>query len=358
MTIYLDWNATAPLAPPARTAMLAALDEVGNASSVHAPGRRAHARLEAARASLAAAVGTAPRQLVFTSGGSEANALAFRLAGELPRLVSAIEHDSVLSHGRASLIPVDSQGLIDLDALDALLTGPAFVSVMVANNESGVIQPVDRIAAMVQARGGLLHCDAAQSLGKMDMTGCPADLITLSAHKMGGPQGVGALVIRQDRSPEPLIRGGGQEFGWRAGTQNIPAIAGFAAALDMSPWQVEAARLRDQLEARIAAIELRALLVASTTPRLCNTSLLWMPGVAAATQVMRFDLAGFAVSAGSACSSGKVKASHVLTAMGRGEAIAGQSIRISIGWETTQADIDAFVLCWGDTYMHLSRKKA
>jgi cysteine desulfurase len=355
-SVYLDYNATAPLRPEAREAMLAALGEVGNASSVHGAGRAAKARLEAARRHIAGALGAQARQLVFTSGGTEANALALRLAGHLPVAVSAIEHDSVLAQAPDAVrIPVSRSGVVDVAALAALLTKPMLVSVMAANNESGVLQPIDEIALLVRTSGGLLHVDAAQALGKIDMNGCPADFITVSAHKMGGPQGVGALVIKNDVAPEPLLRGGGQEFGHRAGTENIAAIAGFSAALDATAWQAEAARLRDRLEDMLPA---ESVLIARNTPRLCNTALLWMPGVAAVTQVMNFDIAGFAVSAGSACSSGKVRQSHVLTAMGYDADVAGESIRVSLGWDTGEADVLAFADVWRAAYARLARKAA
>jgi cysteine desulfurase len=353
---YFDYNATAPLRPHARAAMVQALDQVGNASSVHGPGRAAKAVLEAARGRLAAAVGASAEQLIFTSGGTEANALAFRFAGDLPVAVSAIEHDCVLAQvPEARRIPVLKSGVIDVSALEKMLSQPMFVSVMAANNESGVIQPIDQIALLVRRSGGLFHTDAAQAFGKIDMRGCPADLITLSAHKMGGPQGVGALAIKTGSAPQPILRGGGQEFGHRAGTENIAAIAGFSAALDAPEWQSETERLRDLLESLIAP---GAALMARTVPRLCNTSLLWMPGVQAATQVMNFDLSGFAVSAGSACSSGKVKPSHVLTAMGYGADVASETIRISLGWDTREEDVRAFATCWQSLHARLARKAA
>jgi cysteine desulfurase len=356
-TIYLDYNATAPLHAAARAAMINALNEVGNASSVHGPGRAAKARLEAARRHVAGAVGAQPQQLIFTSGGTEANVLALQLAGALPVLVSAIEHDCVLANAPATAqhIPVLKSGIVDVAALAAMLDRPIFVSVMAANNESGVVQPIDEIALLVRKSGGVLHVDAAQALGKIDLSGCPADYITVSAHKMGGPQGVGALVIKTNTAPQPLQRGGGQEYGWRAGTENIAAIAGFSAALDVAPWQEEAVRLRDLLEDMLPT---ESVLIARNTPRLCNTALLWMPGVSASTQVMNFDIAGFAVSAGSACSSGKVKQSHVLRAMGYSADVAGETIRLSLGWDTTEAEVMAFVQCWQAAYARLARKAA
>ncbi len=357
LSVYLDYNATAPLRPLARAAMVCALQDVGNASSVHGPGRLAKARIEAARTGLAAAVGAPAAQLIFTSGGTEANVLALGLAGELPVLVSAIEHDCVLANAPATAqrIPVLKSGIVDIAALARMLDRPTFVSVMAANNESGVVQPIDEIALLVRKCGGALHVDAAQAFGKLDLSGCPADYITLSAHKMGGPQGVGALVIKTSVAPQPLQRGGGQEFGWRAGTENVAAIAGFVAALEAAPWQDEAARLRDMLEDMLPH---DSVLIARETPRLCNTSLLWMPGVSASTQVMNFDIAGFALSAGAACSSGKVRQSHVLNAMGYGADVAGETVRVSLGWETNEAQVLAFVACWKAIYARLARKAA
>jgi cysteine desulfurase len=355
-SVYFDYNATAPLHAEARVAMIKALDQVGNASSVHGHGRLAKAALESARRRLAAAVGASGEQLIFTSGGTEANALAFRFAGHLPVAVSTIEHDCVLANAPgASRIPVLRCGVVDLAALETMLDRPMFVSVMAANNESGVMQPIEQIALLVRRAGGIFHTDAAQAFGKIDLSGCPADLITLSAHKMGGPQGVGALVIKTGSAPQPILRGGGQEFGHRAGTENIAAIAGFSASLEAPPWQAEALRLRDLLEALLGP---EAALIARDTPRLCNTSLLWMPGVQAATQVMNFDLAGYAVSAGAACSSGKVKPSHVLTAMGYNTDVAAETIRVSLGWDTREEDVQAFATCWQSLHARLARKAA
>ncbi len=360
--IYLDYNATAPMWPQARAAMVQALSRVSNASSVHGPGQWGRQQIEASRATLAAAVGCGTRQVVFTSGGTEANALAFRLAGQRPVLVSAIEHDCVLAQAPpgTSHIPVTRDGVVDLAALEQLLAtcGPApFVSIMAANNETGVVQPVEQAALLVRARGGYLHVDAAQALGKIDMMGCPADFISLSAHKCGGPQGVGALIIRTDDAPQPLLRGGGQERGWRAGTENIAGICGFAAAVQTaleSAWQKGCQAQLHQLEAALPA---SAILISKVVPRLPNTAVLHMADVAASTQVMNFDLLGFAVSAGSACSSGKVRASHVLEAMGYDAGVASQTIRVSLGWETTTDDIDAFAAAWLKLSHRLATRK-
>ncbi len=361
--IYLDYNATTPLWPEAREAVVDALSWVSNASSVHGPGQWGRQQVEDARATLAAAIGCGTRQVVFTSGGTEANALAFRLAGQRPVLVSAIEHNCVLAQAPSGTrhIPVTSEGVVDLIALEQLLStcGPEpFVSIMAANNETGVVQPIERAATLVQACGGYLHVDAAQALGKIDVMGCPADFISLSAHKCGGPQGVGALIIRTDDAPQPLLRGGGQERGWRAGTENIAGICGFAAAVKTAldtDWQSGCQALLNRLEATLPP---SANLISKAVPRLPNTSVLYMAGVEASIQVMNFDLLGFAVSAGSACSSGKVRASHVLGAMGYSDDIASQTIRVSLGWETTVEEIDAFTAAWLKLSQRLTTQKA
>jgi cysteine desulfurase len=349
--IYLDYNATAPIWPEAA----AVVGEVmvataGNPSSVHAAGRAARGKVEKAREALAERLGVRARDIVFTSGGTEANALALCMAGELPVLVSAIEHDSVLAQvPAAEKVPVTPSGVIDLATLEQMIAGRAvFLSLMAVNNETGIVQPVKQAAALVHLNGGRVHCDASQAFGKMPLrtSDLDADFITLSAHKIGGPQGVGALVVTCGYSPQPLLRGGGQELGWRAGTENVAGICGFAAAVaavHQSDWWQRCAMMRDRLEQRLPA---GTAVIPATAARAPNTSLLWMPGVPAATQVMMFDLEGFAVSAGSACSSGKVKPSHVLSAMGQTPTVAGETIRVSLGWQTTDDDIDAFVACW------------
>ncbi len=330
--------------------MASALAAGGNPSSVHGSGRAARGTIERARETLAARLGARARDAVFTSGGTEANALALRMAGDLPVLVSAIEHDSVLAQAVATeIVPVTRAGVIDLARLEEMIAGRrVFLSLMAVNNETGIIQPVKQAAALVHLQGGLIHCDASQAFGKMPLRlgNLDADFVTVTAHKIGGPQGVGALVVTCGHAPLPMLRGGGQELGWRAGTENVAGIAGFAAAADAvhaRDWWEVCAGLRDALESRLPA---DARVIATDITRAPNTSVLWMPGVPAATQVMMFDLAGFAVSAGSACSSGKVKPSHVLTAMGFDAAIAGESIRVSLGWDTTEADIEAFASAW------------
>jgi cysteine desulfurase len=369
--IYLDHNATTPVLPEAAAAMADAMAQPGNASSVHRFGRLARRKLVTARAQVAALVGAEPRQVVFTSGGTEANNMALRQdQGQgTSLLVSAIEHDSILRPAREraaaegvdlTLIPVDGRGVVDLDALAARLEAapqPALVSVMLANNETGVIQPVAEAAEIAHAHGALLHCDAVQGPGKIavDMAALGADLLTLSAHKFGGPQGVGALVLGPDLHARALLFGGGQERGFRAGTEPLPAIVGFGVAAERAAarraaMQNAVAGLRDDLERRIRAIAPAARVHGAAAPRLPNTSCIGMPGVAAETQVIGFDLAGIAVSAGSACSSGKVTPSHVLAAMGLDAAAAGAAIRVSLGSETTAADIDRFVETWATLY--------
>ncbi len=365
--VYLDWNATTPLRPEAKAAMAAAWDISGNPSSVHAEGRQARRLVEEARASIAAAVGGRPQDVIFSSGGTEANALALtpglrRGAGQPAErlLVSAIEHTSVLSGGRfpaetIATIKVTPSGVVDLGHLRALLHDgpPALVSVMLANNETGAIQPVAEVAEIVHAAGGLLHVDAIQALGKLpfDIRSMGADLVTLSAHKIGGPKGVGALVLAADvQGLEPLLRGGGQELGRRAGTENVAGIAAFGAAAKAAMGLLEgnAARLRalrDSLEQGLR--QTRGMIVFSgDAQRLPNTTLFTVPGLKAETAVIGFDLAGIAVSSGSACSSGKVQPSHVLAAMGLGRDLAQGAVRLSLGWSTSQTDIDMTLEAW------------
>jgi cysteine desulfurase len=365
--VYLDWNATTPLRPEAKAAMAAAWDLCGNPSSVHAEGRQARRLVEEARLVIAAAVGARPQDVIFSSGGTEANALA--LAPGLRRgasppvqrlLVSAIEHASVLSGGRFSpdmieTVAVTRSGVLDLDDLLAKLNGgpPALVSVMLANNETGALQPVTEVAEIVHEAGGLLHVDAIQAFGKIpfDFSYLKADLVTLSAHKIGGPKGVGAVVLAEGvQGLEPLLRGGGQELGRRAGTENVAGISGFGAAAKVAAaalgsYGSRLQGLRERLEAGLR--QTRGMIVfADDVPRLPNTTLFTAPGLKAETAVIGFDLAGIAVSSGSACSSGKVQPSHVLAAMGFGRELAHGAVRLSLGWSTSEADIDLAVKAW------------
>jgi cysteine desulfurase len=349
---YLDHNATSPIRPAAAAALAEALRTPGNASSVHAFGRRARRALEASRARIAAAVGAGPTEVVFTSGGTEANNLAL-LGIDGPRLVSAIEHPSVLeADPEAPRIPVGADGVIDLGGLAELVAArrPRLVSLMLANNETGVIQPVAEAAALAHAAGALLHVDAAQGLGRVpvDLAALGADLLTLSAHKMGGPPGIGALVLRPGVEIPPRQRGGAQESRRRAGTENLPAILGWAAALAaVEPGEAERiTALRTALEGTALDRCPEARILGVESPRLPNTTCLLLPGVDGATQLMALDLAGIAVSTGAACSSGKVGPSHVLLAMGLPEPEARCAIRISLGWSTTEADTRRFLEAW------------
>ncbi len=337
--IYLDHAATTPVLPAAIAAMVEAAGIIGNPASVHVGGRAANAIVERARDVVAAFAGCAPDRVVFTSGGTEALALAIN-GSEMPRFIaSAVEHSAVLAAREAIIAPVDGDGLIDLGVMAATLDGaPALVAVQHANNETGVVQPIAEVAALVAAAGGFLLVDAVQSAGKLPLPA--ADFIALSAHKLGGPPGTGALIVRDPASLHAVQRGGGQERGLRGGTPNLPGIAGFAAALGESRDWADVAALRDRLEARLGTI-----VHGSAAPRLPHISSLGLPGVAGGTQVMTLDLAGFMVSAGAACSSGKVAASHVLAAMGLGAA-AGEAIRVSLGPQTIMAEVDAFAEAW------------
>lgn len=365
---YLDHNATAPVRPEAAASLAAALAEGGNPSSVHGPGRAARRLVEAARRDVAALVGAAPAQVIFTASGTEANNQALRATGREAAVISAIEHDSVLKARQDALhVPVGQDGTIDLAALDRLLASaaaPAIVSVMLANNETGVIQPVAVVAEICARHGALLHCDAVQAAGRItvDMPSLGVDYLTLSAHKIGGAPGAGALVVRADAPLEAFVRGGGQERGMRAGTENVPAIVAFGVAARIARETMSdftrIAALRDAMEARLLAIAPDAQVFGVSAARLPNTTQISMPGVKSETQVIALDLDGVAVSAGSACSSGRVETPRVLTAMGVDEATASSAIRISLGWTTTEHDIDWLVASWRALYERAARRAA
>src|SRR5215470_9073077 len=363
--IYLDWNASAPLRQEARAAALAALETTGNASSIHVEGRAARRLIEQAREKVAALVGAEPRGVVFTSGGTEANMLALVPATEGAArdklLVSAIEHPSVLAGGRfpataVERLPVSARGEIELAALErrmAALAGRALVSLMLANNETGVVQPISQAARVVHAAGGVLHVDAVQAAGRIpcDIKALGADLLTLSGHKIGGPKGVGALVKGGPVDLDPLVTGGGQERGERAGTENVASIAGFGAAAgaaeaDLTSESTHMRGLRDRLEAGLRAGTPEVTIFGADAERLPNTTLFTVPGLKAETAVILFDLEGVAVSSGAACSSGKVQSSHVLGAMGVSPALARGAVRVSLGPSTTQDDIERFLTAW------------
>ncbi len=380
---YLDWNASAPLRDDARAAVIAALELAGNPSSVHGEGRTARHMIERAREQVAALVGTQARNVTFTSGGTEANALAltpFVQVGPDKRpfdrlLVSAIEHPSVLAGGRfpaqaVEKIGVTAEGVIDLVALEQRLAALArgnqriMVSVMAANNETGVIQPIAQVAEMVRRHSAFLHVDAVQAAGRvaLDINVLRADVLTLSAHKIGGAKGAGALIKRDEsiHVADPLIRGGGQERGARAGTENVAAIAAFGAAAcaaneNRAAETAHMAKLRDRLESGLRAVTPNAVIFGASVERLPNTTLVAMPGAKAETLVIGFDLDGIAVSSGSACSSGKVAPSHVLAAMGVPAELARGAIRVTTGPSTTDADVDRFIQIWQKLTKSLSR---
>ena len=356
---YLDWNATTPLLPEAAAAMADALGACGNASSVHRWGRAARQAIEVARRGVAALVGAAEDEILFTSGGTEANQTVLRGLPGRRLIVSAIEHDSLRAAAACDLIPAREDGLVDLAALERMLgcdQRPALVSLMLANNETGAIQPVAEAARIAHRHGALLHTDAVQAAARLpiDARALGADLLTLSAHKIGGPQGVGALVASPDLPLAPLVAGGGQERGRRAGTENVAGIVGFGVAARLAGVRLAGAggiaALRDRAEQRLLAIAPCARLFAAEVPRLPNTLCIAMPRVPAATQVVALDLAGVMVSAGAACSSGKLRRSPVLEAMGVAPEEADCAIRISLGWSTTEADIDHLVEAWGSLY--------
>ena len=366
--IYADYNATAPVRPEAREAMLAALDAGANPSSVHGPGRAARKLLETARSQVAVAIGARAQDVIFTSGGTEANALALngvvaQLDGKCTLLVSAVEHEAVMKNaGYAGVametVYVTPDGVLDLDSLRARLSrwdterdGTPLLALMMANNETGVIQPVVEAAAMVREVGGLTHCDAVQGLGKVmvNVSLLGVDYLALSAHKVGGPQGVGALWVRSGAPLKPTLFGGGQERSLRSGTENLSGIAGFGAATEAAvrdmPDLHKLAPLRDAMEAKLQA-KAGVTVFGAGAERLPQTSNFAIAGFRAETQVMAMDLAGLAVSSGSACSSGKVKRSLVLSAMGVSDDLSANAIRVSFGWNSKPEDFDAVADAW------------
>jgi len=372
-TAYFDFNATAPVKPGVAAAIADALAVGGNPSSVHRSGRRAHAVIDTARDQVALLAGTAAKNIIFTSGGTEANNLALEALANTGRriVVSAIEHPSILAKAgqlNADVIAVGEDGVVDLVELEANLAAdetPALVSIMFANNETGVCQPIAEAAEIARRHGALLHCDAVQAPGRvaLDMTALDIDLMSLSAHKIGGPMGCGALVVLPRAGKiAGTVQGGGQERGLRAGTENLPGIAGFGCAAELAIEDLAAAdelrQLRDDMEARLQQAAPGARIIGKNAERLNNTTCITMPGVESETQVMALDLAGVAVSAGSACSSGKVTRSHVLESMAIDPADADCAIRISLGWQTTAADVDRLIGAWTELYGRLQSSDA
>ena len=369
MTIYLDYNATAPVRPEVAGKIKEILAEPANPSSVHSYGRAAKKHLEDARRVIAEHISCWPDEVIFMGSATEANVTALASAkGNV--LVSAIEHSSILSSLRGSeataaiqpkenwiaspaarndVIPVDSNGIIKQDVLEKLLSEqkPSLVSIMLANNETGVIQPIADIARLCKEHGALLHCDAVQGLGKipLDVGALGADMVTLSAHKCGGAVGAAAFIVRRG-TPFTALFVGGQEGRRRAGTENVAAIAGFAKAIEFFDFR-HMQKLRGWMDVMENIMQQsRATIFGRAVSRLPNTTCVAMPGVSHETQLMDFDIKGFAVSAGSACSSGRVEPSHVLAAMGLPESEAKSAIRISGGWKTTEADIISFTKAW------------
>ncbi|HBU97675.1 cysteine desulfurase family protein [Thalassospira lucentensis] len=367
--VYLDYNASAPLCSEAQQAMIAAMDITGNPSSVHASGRAARKIVDHARRTIADLLGGDPERVIFTSGGTEANNLALNGLEDVMVFTSAVEHPSVIeARSDAKRIPVNGDGVIDLTALEAMLKDASqkgekvLVSVMLANNETGVIQPVAKVALLAREYGAKVHCDAVQALGRipLDMGRLLVDMVSVSAHKIGGPKGIGALVIAPGVMLVPQIRGGGQEKYRRGGTENVLGIAGFAAAAQRTEAgmakMTEIAAKRDRLETELASEAPELVIAGKGTERLVNTSCLILSGMPGETQVMALDLGGVAISSGSACSSGKVRESHVLKEMGISD--TGSAIRVSLGLETTDEDIDTFVRVWSRMRGNAARKKA
>jgi cysteine desulfurase len=353
---YLDFNATAPTRPEVIDAVAEAMREGGNASSVHAEGRAARGRVEKARQNVAALVGADATGVIFTGSGTESNNQALRCDNIERIIVSAIEHESVLqARPDAVICPVTPEGLVDLEALARILAdsdAPTIVSIMLANNETGIVQPVVEATQLAHNAGALFHCDAVQAAGKIpvDMKALGVDSLALSAHKIGGPQGVGALICKTPSTMPRFVHGGGQESGLRAGTENVPGIVGYGVAAESAlAGLVEFSALsdlRDGLEERVLAIEPSAKIFGKDLDRLPNTSKFATKGLTSEVQVMGLDLDGASISAGSACSAGRVETPYVLAAMGVPDELGLCAVRISLGWTTTSADIDGFVAGW------------
>ncbi len=383
---YLDYNASAPLLPEAHEAMLAAIEAGGNASSVHANGRKARALIEAARTKVGDLVGASAAQVVFTSGATEAAQLGLspilQVRGKdvlLDHLyISAIEHPCVLSSSRfdesiRTILPVTDDGALDLPEFQRIIANrasdaPFMVALMLANNETGIIQPVKEAANIIHNAGGYLLVDAVQAAGRIavDMGELGADFLILSSHKIGGPQGAGALVLgNKEIKPRPIIRGGGQEFQLRAGTENVAAIAGFGVAANLCTGQLDHMQkivyVRDRFEEELKTTcklignkRGPLVIIGENSERLANTTCFAVAGINAETALISLDLDGISVSSGSACSSGRVETSHVLMAMGLDKDIAKSAIRVSIGWNTSEADTKRFLEAWSSYLKRLT----
>ncbi len=365
--IYLDYNATSPLLPQVREVMEEVASLPLNPSSVHSYGRLAKKHLEDARKMLANYLSVWPDEIIFTASATEANNMALQAFPDHVLGVAASEHSSVLNIAKeradSIILPVDEHGLLKLDVLEAALQqygAKLLVSVMLANNETGVIQPIADIAKRVKAAGALIHTDAVQGFGKLplDFNLLGVDILTLAAHKVGGPVGVGVLVVRNGLAIQPLLMGGGQEKRRRAGTENIPAILGMAKLVASLPQLEHLREWKNRIEKQILNVSRETKIFGAGADRIANTICLTMPNISSETQLMNFDLAGICVSAGSACSSGRIESSHVLKAMGVSENEAATAIRISLGWGTTEMEVERFIEEWQKIYQRLNKKVA
>lgn len=369
---YLDYAATTPLKPEVIRRMGEVLAMHGNASSVHAYGRAAREQLETARAALAVRYKVKADRVIFTSSATEANNMALRAHAFIPMLASGTEHPSILVTAQTiarplHLVRAGQNGVIDLNHLEEVfktITSPALLSLMLVNNETGVIQPVAEAAKLARRFGAVVHCDAVQGAGRMpiDFSALGVDMLSLSAHKLGGPQGAGALLLHEGLRLPALLTGGAQEFRQRAGTENVAAIAGFGCAVELLDAdlarQEEWAGWRTRFEQRITAAAPNALVIGRDAPRVAGIANIVMPGVRNDTQLMAFDLAGLAVSSGSACSSGKVQPSAVLSAMGYEEGVALNAIRVSFGWNSGEAELENLAEKWIELYQRASNTRA
>jgi cysteine desulfurase len=363
LSIYLDYNATAPLRASAKAALLEAYEQVGNPASAHTYGRHARSYVDHARRVIQGKLDAPGTRVIFTSGGTEANNLALRGLTDSV-FISAIEHSAVRNAQEgAHIIPVSTDGIVDLQGMERLVQDAprgSLVSVMLANNETGVIEPVQDVARLARQYGHFTHTDAVQAVGKLPISfrELGVDMMSISAHKFGGPMGVGALIVREDLQLNPIMRGGGQEFGMRSGTVPAPMIHALDVALvdaieHMSDYE-ELGRLREKIEKSISP---PGVIHCQAAPRLPNTICVSMPGAEAQLQLMAFDLAGIAISVGSACSSGKVKTSSILKAMGVDETLASQAVRVSLGYNTTETEVDQFIEQWHKVYNNAQKGK-
>lgn len=358
--IYMDYNASAPLLPVVKDAMIEVLEKSGNSSSIHSHGRSMRSYVDTARREILKNVGAHGAKLIFTGSATESNNTVLRGVKAKSHIISSIEHPSVFQvRDDLHHIPVNEGGVINLKALEGLLKelpAPALVSVMLANNETGVIQPVREVASIAHSYGAIVHTDAVQAVGRIPLSfhDLDVDIMTIAAHKFGGPSGIAAVVYRDPIELSPLVLGGGHEQGLRAGTQNVALIEGMRVAIEEACTASENPQslkeLRDQMEGEILDLSSEARVMGKDAERIPNTSCLSMPGVSAEVQLMAFDLAGISVSSGSACSSGKVRPSHVMEAMGVDVTQSGGVLRISLGWNTKKQDVDAFVQTWKQIY--------